>query len=154
MIRRMFVSQTLVNALVTEYLAITILRTCIAGLDGENCARDTRSGETISDHKVDQIRDFIMSDLTRNLSLDDLAGVAGVSPFHFARAFKQATGLSPLQYVLEQRLSSAREALATSKSSLADIAYDVGFSSQAHMTDVFKKRLGVTPGRYRKQLAA
>ena len=58
-------------------------------------------------------------------------------------------GSSPHQYVLDRRIARAREQLELGGDSLANIAYAFGFSSQAHMTSIFKKRIGVTPGRYR-----
>ncbi|MEM7653252.1 MAG: AraC family transcriptional regulator [Pseudomonadota bacterium] len=153
-VRQMHLSGMIDSTLVAESLVVTLLRSAVGAIDGTSATTNEPNRTIVDPATVDRLRDYIMDDLTRDLSLDELASLAGISPFHFARAFKQATGLSPHQYVLELRLTRAREELAGGKNTLADIAYAVGFSSQAHMTDVFKKRLGVTPGRYRKDLAA
>jgi len=153
-VRQMHLSGMIDSPLVAESLAVTLIRSTVGAVDGNRGVADEAPRTLIDAAKLSRLRDYIMADLTRDLSLDELSSLAGISPFHFARAFKQATGLSPHQYVLELRLTRAREELAGGKNTLADIAYGVGFSSQAHMTDVFKKRLGVTPGRYRKGLAA
>ncbi len=97
--------------------------------------------------------EFIEANLADGVGLDQIAGVSGCSVYHVARLFKSEIGLSPHQYVMERRVARAREMLEAGTSPLADIAYAVGFSSQAHMTDVFRKRLGITPGAYRKEVA-
>lgn len=107
-----------------------------------------RSRGTYCSSRIKRSIDLIHAQLTSDLSLQCLASESGMSHFQFSRAFKRATGQSPHQYILEQRVARAQELL-KGQGSLSDIAYAVGFSSQAHMTDVFKKRLGVTPGQYR-----
>lgn len=86
------------------------------------------------------------------LSLADLAAAAQVSPFHLARLFKQATGRSPHQYLIEVRVNHARALLTAGASrSLADVAEAVGFADQSHLTRHMKRLLGVTPGELRGQ---
>jgi AraC family transcriptional regulator len=97
-----------------------------------------------------RIRDRIEAELDTELSLASLAKESGYSRAHFLRMFRAATGLTPHQYVLERRLSTAQQLLQQSKMLLADIALRCGFSSQTHMNDVFRKRLGVTPLEYRR----
>jgi AraC family transcriptional regulator len=97
-----------------------------------------------------RIRDRIEAELDTELSLASLAKESGYSRAHFLRMFRAATGLTPHQYVLERRLSTAQQLLRQSKMLLADIALKCGFSSQTHMNDVFRKRLGVTPLDYRR----
>lgn len=89
--------------------------------------------------------DYIEENLAQNLSLTELSQLANMSQYRFARAFKAKMGVSPYAYVLERRIAAARTLITSSDLSLAEIAYDTGFSSQAHMTTTFKKRLGVTP---------
>jgi len=153
-LQRMHIQGAIDSALIAESLAISLIRNAILAIDGSETSARVNGQTAIGAALVNRLRDYILSDLTQDLSLQDLASLAGVSPFHFARCFKLSTGQSPHQFVLDLRLTRAREELAGGKNTLADIAYAVGFSSQAHMTDVFKKRLGVTPGRYRKELAA
>lgn len=83
------------------------------------------------------------------LRLSDLAGVAGLSPFHFARQFKAAIGTPPAHYVMRRRTERAIELIRGSGGSLAEIAYRTGFASQAHMTRRVKALTGRTPGTLR-----
>jgi AraC family transcriptional regulator len=104
--------------------------------------------------KLDDIRlaraiDVIESNLAINLQLNELAAVACISSYHFARSFKAATGLTPHSYVQSRRITRAKELLARTRVPIAQIAADVGFASQAHMTDVFREKVGATPARYR-----
>ncbi len=95
--------------------------------------------------------DLIDSRLPSNISLDELAAAACLSPFHFCRLFRRAVGVSPHRYVTERRVRSAQTMLALRTASLAEIAYEGGFGSQANFTRVFRKLTGITPGRYREQ---
>ena len=99
-----------------------------------------------------RIRDRIEAELDTQLSLASLANESGYSREHFLRMFRAATGLTPHQYVLERRLNAAQQLLRQSTMLLADIALQCGFSSQTHMNDVFRKRLGVTPLEYRRDI--
>lgn len=92
---------------------------------------------------------FVDQRLDRRLSIDDIASAAGLSTGRLSRLFRRALGCSPYQYVVQRRLEAARSRLLNSDDALADIAYDTGFSSQAHMTTAFRKLLGVTPGGLR-----
>lgn len=104
----------------------------------------------LAEKKLQLIFDFVEANLDQNIGLDDLASHCGLTSFHFARSFKVSTGSTPHQFILERRVARARAKLLHGQQSLAEIALEVGFSSQAHMTGVFRKSLGVTPGRYRK----
>ncbi len=95
---------------------------------------------------------FFEATLDQNVGLRSVAEAVGVSTFHFARAFKKATGISPHRYLIERRIARAKQLLETSSDGLADIAYACGFSSQAHMTTTFSKLVGLPPGGYRQML--
>ena len=69
-----------------------------------------------------------------------------------SRAFKESTGLSPHQFILRRRVERALQMLKEKRTNLADIAYDLGFSSQGHFTTVFSKIVGVSPSSYREQV--
>lgn len=88
------------------------------------------------------------------LSVQTLAGVAGVSVPHFGTLFKKATGWTPHQYLLHVRVEKAREALRESSVTVAQIAHHVGFSSQSHLNAAFRKIMGMTPAQYRVRLRA
>ena len=98
------------------------------------------------------ITEFIDAHLDGNPGLGELIELADMPEASFLKAFKATTGQTPHQYVLSRRIARAQELLAAGGMSLAEIAYDCGFASQSHMTDVFRQKLGVTPGRYRKEV--
>jgi AraC family transcriptional regulator len=85
-----------------------------------------------------------------DLSVGELARIAHLSPFHFSRAFKQATGMSPHRFIIERRIEQAKQRLARGTDSLAEIAYATGFSSQAHLSSMFRRITGITPKQYRR----
>jgi AraC family transcriptional regulator len=99
----------------------------------------------LAPYQVRATLDYIDENLASPLSVEVLAQVTGLSGFFFAHAFTEMLGYSPHQYILDRRLARARDMITKTKSSLAEIAYAVGFSSQSHMTSTFCKRLGVTP---------
>ena len=98
------------------------------------------------------ITEFIETHLDGNPGLGELATLADMPQASFLKAFKATTGQTPYQYVLSRRIARAQELLAAGDMSLAEVAYACGFASQSHMTDVFRQKLGVTPGRYRKEV--
>ena len=98
---------------------------------------------------VSRIDDLIASVPGSQITLEQLAGTVGMSVTAFSAAIKATTGMTPYQYVLSQRLKAARDMVETTPLSLAEVAYRCGFSSQSHMTDVFRAKLGTTPGRLR-----
>ncbi|MBE9102171.1 AraC family transcriptional regulator [Vacuolonema iberomarrocanum] len=105
----------------------------------------------LGDCKILQISDYIQAHLDQSIKLADLAEVAGMSPFHFSRLFKQSMGISPHQYLLQQRVEQAKQLLKTSKLAIADVALQCGFSSQSHFSKHFRSATGMTPGAYRKR---
>jgi AraC family transcriptional regulator len=101
--------------------------------------------------RLRRVLEYIQAHLDQELSLAALAAMAQMSPYYFSRLFKQSTGLSPHQYVLQQRVEWAKRLLAEAQLSIADIAHHVGFASQAHLTMVFRQWVGTTPRQYRHQ---
>jgi AraC family transcriptional regulator len=99
-----------------------------------------------------RIKEQIESGLANNLSLSELARESGYSRSHFAKWFHASTGMTPHRYVMEERLLRAQRQLTQTKLSLIDIAASCGFSSQAHMTSLFRKRFGLPPAEYRRRL--
>jgi AraC family transcriptional regulator len=111
-------------------------------------ARIARGG--LPSHVRRRVAEYVDANLGAPLSLADLAAVAGLSTYHFARAFKQATGESPHGFVLRRRIARAQRLLADHRLSLGEIADACGFSSQSHFTARFRRLTGVTPRRYRR----
>ena len=98
------------------------------------------------------MRDYIEAQLDDRLTLTDLAGVACLSPYHFSRSFKQAVGVGLQRYVMQRRLERARTLMRRTNQPLARIAQESGFFDQSHLTSVFHRETGVTPGQFRAAL--
>lgn len=118
-------------------------------------ARDVKPRETtrgLARYQLGRAIDFIQAHMAEDISLGSLATAAGLSPYHFARLFKRSTGLSPHQYLLRCRVERARGLLIRSKSSIAEIALEVGFCDQSHLASHFKRVYGVTPKAFLRQV--
>ncbi len=115
-----------------------------------------RQGETrpepLADQRLRRVIDYIHGTLGDNVSLEALAEVAGLSPNYFLVAFKQATGRTPHRYVIEQRIAKACDLLHNPRSSITEVSLAVGFSSQSHLTEVFRRFMNTTPAAYRKEV--
>ncbi|MEO0803691.1 MAG: AraC family transcriptional regulator [Cyanobacteria bacterium J06642_2] len=105
----------------------------------------------LSKAQLDRVIGYIYAYFDRNLSLAELADIAQLSPYHFARAFKQSTGISPHQFHIRCRIDRAKQLLLEQKSSIADVAYAVGFANQGHLNYHFKRRVGMTPKQFLQQ---
>lgn len=92
-----------------------------------------------------RVDDFIQTHLQERLTVETVASVAGLSPSHFARAFKQTTGQSPHHYVIECRLTLARSLIMKTDASMEQIALTAGFSSNSHMTALMRRAWNMTP---------
>jgi len=102
-----------------------------------------------ADPRVQRIRQFILDQLDRPLALAELAAVAGMDLYTFAKWFKRALGESPHRFVVRARIRRAKERLATSSDGLVEIALDCGFGSHSHFTTTFRRCVGMTPKDYR-----
>ena len=94
--------------------------------------------------------EFITDNLHSDLHLMEIAYVVGLSPFHFARLFKAATGTSPYRYLLDQRLRRAKDFLRSGWLPIAEIAAQVGFPNHAHFCRTFRMREGASPTAWRQ----
>jgi AraC family transcriptional regulator len=94
--------------------------------------------------------EFMDANLAERLSLDDIAGAAGLSPGHFSRQFKASTGMTPHKYLVRMRLERAKRLLRETDRSIAQIASECGFSSQEHMTRFFSEVSVTTPAVFRR----
>ena len=103
----------------------------------------------LSGKRLRLVLDFIDTNYASDLGLSELATVAGISTFHFAREFKRATGATPHQYLIKFRIERAKELLSRSEMSLVDVGFKAGFSHQSHFTRLFRKLTGTTPQSYR-----
>jgi AraC family transcriptional regulator len=109
----------------------------------------TSENRNLTHTQLQQAIDYIHTYLERDLSLVELAEVINISPVYFARLFKRETGTSPHQYVIQQRVKRAKVMLSKTDLAIAEIALQVGFSSQSHLTQQFKRVTGMTPKQVR-----
>jgi AraC family transcriptional regulator len=106
----------------------------------------------LSRRQFNRVIEYVRANLGSELSLANLADAAQLSPNGFGRAFRNAAGFSPHQLVLRERLREAARLLAEAELPIARIAQVLGFSSQSHFTEVFRKASGTTPRRYQQEL--
>lgn len=112
--------------------------------------RVTRTDGVLTRRKLTTIVDYIMANLHRSPTLEEMAALVSLSPYHFARQFKAATGLPPHQFLITRRVERAQQILRGRGSlNLAEVGIGVGFSDQSQLCFHFKRIVGVTPGRFR-----
>lgn len=99
-----------------------------------------------------QVLSYIEEHLHADLKLAQLAQLVGMSPQHFARTFKQETGLPPYRYVIERRIARAKDLLRNTKEPVGDIAFAVGFDSPSHFGKHFRSACRMTPNDYRRSI--
>ena len=101
--------------------------------------RPPEKSPSLDPRRLQRVLDYIEASLKADIRLEELAAQACLSPFHFSRLFREATGLSPHRYVIDRRVQAARQELARNNLSLVEIALEFGFGSQANFTRVFRK---------------
>jgi AraC-like DNA-binding protein len=99
--------------------------------------------------RVKMAIDFIDQRIDHSMTSAELGAAVGLSPMHFAARFRAATGTSPHTFILRRRIEHAQTLLTTTKSTISDIAFSVGFRTQAHFTTVFRRQVDDTPHRWR-----
>lgn len=111
-----------------------------------------RRRSTTKDHaeRVEAAKAYIAKHLGENISLAEIAAAANASPFNFARLFQQQTGMPVHRYLTRLRLRTSLERIAEPGADLTSIAFDLGFSSHSHFTDVFRREFGKTPSEIRE----
>jgi AraC family transcriptional regulator len=106
----------------------------------------------LSARKLRRVTDFIAENYDHEIKLVELARVAGMSSFHFAREFKKSTGITPHQYLIKYRIERAKSLLARDDLPLTEVGLRSGFSHQSHFTRLFRRITGTTPHSYRLTL--
>lgn len=103
----------------------------------------------LAPHKLQKVLLYIEERLSEPVGVRELALHVHMSPFHFARRFKQAVGTPPHAYITQERMERAKRLLARSNLPLIEVATRVGYRTQAHFTGVFHRYVGTTPRSYR-----
>jgi len=105
----------------------------------------------LPERKLAYVLEYMHHHLEEDVKLSDLAALLGISQFHFCRLFKQSLGVSPYQYLLQQRVERAKQLLKQTDQSIMEIAFLCGFNSHSHLTKQFRQLTGMTPTVYRSQ---
>lgn len=103
----------------------------------------------LAQSKLRQVLEYINVHLEQDIQLTDLADAADISQCYFASLFKQSMGITPWQYVVQQRIERSKVLLRQGNDSIVEIAFQCGFNSQSHFTQQFRKLTGSTPKMYR-----
>lgn len=109
---------------------------------------------TLSGRRLKQVLSFIEEQLAEDLSLEQIASVAGLSPSHLKTLFRRATGLPVHQYVIQRRIERARTLLAQENLTMAEIAAATGFAHQSHLARHIRRVTGASPTMIRRRFAA
>ena len=116
---------------------------------GHSRLNPVRGGLTA--RQLRRVKEFIEAQIPNEITISDLAALAGLSHYHFIRSFKDTVGLTPCQYVLSERIRRARGLLSKPDLSLGDVALAAGFSDASQLNRVFRKFVGVTPTAFRRE---
>ncbi|HOR87057.1 MAG TPA: helix-turn-helix transcriptional regulator [Bacillota bacterium] len=115
-------------------------------------AEDNPKVDDINKKKVEKVAGYMNDCYSKDCSLDCLAEMAGMSKYHLIRFFRQIMGKSPYDYLIDIRIEKAKKLLMNRDISVADIAAKCGFNHASHFSYVFRKRIGISPGRFREML--
>jgi len=121
---------------------------------GSTASADEAAVRPLSSASMDQLQHFIEEHLDHDLTLESLAQIAAISPFHLARRFKAATGSTLHQYVVTRRVEAAKRLLLNEEATASQAAYEVGFGSQSLLNRHFKRITGTTPAAYARTMRA
>lgn len=108
------------------------------------------SNERKIDRQIDYIKNYMDDKYAEDIRLEDLANMAYMNKFHLINEFKNAYGVTPIEYLILKRIDITKNYLITTNHSMEEISSMVGFNSQSYFNQVFRKKVGCTPSQYRK----
>lgn len=133
------------DPLFVDHLTMAISYRAASWFGAQEPANDNYVG------RINRAIEYMNDNIAKPVTISELASVACMSEFHFARQFKRTTGRPPHGYMLEKRIDMAKRLLANAVS-IAVVALACGFSSQSHLSTKFKARVGVSPAHYQRQI--
>lgn len=104
-----------------------------------------------ADEPIDKAVQYIRANVGKSITLEELAGTVSLSPFYFSRRFKRQTGFSPMEYVINTRIDQSKILLIRSTKPVEEIAWEVGYASAGSFINLFTRRIGISPTRFRKE---
>jgi AraC family transcriptional regulator len=137
------------SRLFSESIAHTLMFHIIKNYTTADFQEKTFAGG-LSGNKLRRVTEFINDNLEQDLTLSEIAQVAGLSHFHFARAFRKTTGITPQQYITTRRIEKAKELLSKSDLPIVEVGFQSGFKNQSHFTTLFRKFTSLTPKIWRE----
>jgi AraC family transcriptional regulator len=145
-------TDTPAGKLFTDSLIQTLTLHLLANYSTARAAAAVNGG--LSGFRLRRVREYIDANLDADLSLADIAAVADLSQYHFARAFRKTVGVTPQQYVMQQRIERAKHLLADAQLPLVEVGLRTGFKNQSHFTTLFRKFTSLTPKTWREMKLA
>ncbi len=142
-------SETTAGNLYAESLIQTLTLHLLKNYSNAKSIPENTNGG-LSGYKLNRVKEFINESLDEELSLSDIAAVADLSQFHFSRAFRKSTGLTPQQYLMKQRIERAKVLLAKDELPIVEVGLQTGFKNQSHFTTLFRKYTNFTPKTWRE----
>ncbi|HTR14207.1 MAG TPA: AraC family transcriptional regulator [Roseiarcus sp.] len=145
--------QTATTRMVAEMSSLMLATRLIQNYVDRNLVdRITGAAQTLDHARMRRVLDYIDQHLEEDFTVTDLAAVAHLSVFHFARTFAATMGMPPQRYVSQRRLAAAKQMISVGKFPLSEIAFRSGFSSQASFTRAFRRATNMTPGEFRQHI--
>lgn len=146
--RREMESDWATGSLYADHLAMLLSITLVQKYAGLPAAAPAKGG--ISKVRLNRVLEFIAANTHRNLKLSDLADIADISRFHFARLFHQEMGVPPYRYLLDQRMRQAESLLRLTSRTIAEVAAETGFANPGQFARAFKRHAGVSPSEWKR----
>lgn len=140
--------------LYVDGLAYSLLACLLDGQTRGSDVRDRSSGRALSDLEFDRCCQYADAMMEEGLHLDAWAGVVGMATTEFARRFREKTQQAPYTWFMNRRIDRAKQMLKDRKRSLVETAFSVGFCSQSHFSEAFRRRVGCSPARWRAGILA
>lgn len=137
------------GALYANLLALSLQTNLIKNHSSQQIALPHLKGG-LGAAKLKRVMEYISANLTENIGLKQIADKMGMSPSHFAHEFRNSTGTTPYQYLLQQRLERAKDLLKTSNLPIQNVSVLTGFSYPANFVRTFRQRVGQSPEAWRK----
>jgi AraC family transcriptional regulator len=149
--RRLYREVTLNDMADRLYIESLVMQLAVSVLRRHSSASETTSilpSSGLTRHQARRVLEYIEANLSREVTLREMAGIVDLSSYHFARMFKRTMSEAPHHYMLERRVERAKTMLRTTGASLPEISLSTGFCDQSHFTSTFRRVVGVTPSRF------